>query len=114
MTPLLFLLIIASLITLVAGQLLLKKAMEPHTAERMFTARGLRFLVAGTAAMAISFFLTLGLLSRLELSYLYPFQGLSVVIISASAAIFLRERLTLRLLLGALLISAGVALVSTS
>ncbi len=32
--------------------------------------------------MTISFFLTLGLLQRFDLSYLYPFQGLSVILIT--------------------------------
>ena len=36
--------------------------------------------------MTISFFLTLGLLQRFDLSYLYPFQGLSVIIIAITAA----------------------------
>ncbi len=64
--------------------------------------------------MAISFFLTLGLLQHFDLSYLYPFQGLSIIMISLLAAIVLKEKLTLQLAIGALLISAGVALVSLS
>ena len=64
--------------------------------------------------MTISFFLTLGLLQRFDLSYLYPFQGLSVIIISLLAAITLKEKLTLQLTLGALLISVGIVLVSLS
>ena len=64
--------------------------------------------------MTFSFFITLGLLQRFDLSYLYPFQGLSVVIISVLAAVILREKLTARLFVGAALISAGVVLVSLS
>jgi uncharacterized membrane protein len=64
--------------------------------------------------MTISFFLTLGLLQRFDLSYLYPFQGLSVIIITVMAAVMLKERLTLQLTIGALLISAGIVLVSLS
>jgi len=64
--------------------------------------------------MAISFFLTLGLLQHFDLSYLYPFQGLSIIMITLLAAIVLKEKLTLQLAIGALLISAGVALVSLS
>ena len=64
--------------------------------------------------MTISFFLTLGLLQRFDLSYLYPFQGLSVIIITLMAAVMLKERLTLQLSIGALLISAGIVLVSLS
>jgi uncharacterized membrane protein len=54
------------------------------------------------------------LLQRFDLSYLYPFQGLSVVLIAITAAITLREKLTPQLLLGSLLISAGIVLVSLS
>ena len=64
--------------------------------------------------MTISFFLTLGLLQHFDLSYLYPFQGLSVIFISVAAAVVLREKLTLQLTIGALLISAGIVLVSLS
>jgi len=64
--------------------------------------------------MSVNFFLTLGLLSHLDLSFVYPFQGLSVIIISAAAAIVLREKLNLRLAIGALLISGGIVLVSMS
>jgi uncharacterized membrane protein len=109
-----FVLILTSLITFVAGQLLLKKAMEltiqSHRNARRFTS----FIVAGIASMTISFFLTLGLLQRFDLSYLYPFQGLSVVIIALTAAVILHEKLTPQLLIGSLLISAGIVLVSLS
>ena len=71
-------------------------------------------LSVGICSMAISFFLTLGLLQHFDLSYLYPFQGLSIIMISLLAAIVLKEKLTLQLAIGALLISAGVALVSLS
>ena len=67
----------------------------------------------GVALMTISFFLTLGLLQRFDLSYLYPFQGLSVIS-SRRAAVVLKEKLSLRLTVGALLITAGIVLVSMS
>ena len=68
----------------------------------------------GIVSMTISFFLTLGLLQRFDLSYIYPFQGLSVIIVSVTAAFLLKEKLTLQLTIGALLISLGVVLVSLS
>jgi uncharacterized membrane protein len=103
-----------ALITFVGGQLLLKKGME-RTAEAARNQRGfIVFLAAGILAMTISFFLTLGLLQRFDLSYLYPFQGLSVILIAIMAAITLREKLTPQLVIGALLISAGIFLVSLS
>ena len=68
----------------------------------------------GIVLMTISFFLTLGLLQRFDLSYLYPFQGLSVIFITLMAAIVLKEKLNARLAIGALLISIGIVLVSLS
>jgi drug/metabolite transporter (DMT)-like permease len=104
------LLIFLGLVLFIAGQLLLKHAME----NELYSARFIKFFVTGLIAMTFSFFITLGLLQRFDLSYLYPFQGLSVVIISVLAAAILRERLTPRLFFGAALISAGVVLVSLS
>jgi uncharacterized membrane protein len=107
-------LILIALITFVAGQLLLKKGME-LTIGTHLRARGfVPFITGGIVLMTISFFLTLGLLQRFDLSYLYPFQGLSVIIIAITAAMTLREKLTLQLAIGALLISAGIVLVSLS
>ena len=114
MTPFSFTLIFVSLITFVAGQLLLKSAMESSTASGFRNRRFLTFFGSGIFLMTISFFLTLGLLQRFDLSYLYPFQGLSVIIITFAAAIALREKLTPQLIIGAALISAGIGLVSLS
>ncbi len=110
MTPISVLLIFSTLVSFVAGQLLLKHAMEHDLGSRRF----IRFFGTGLLAMTFSFFVTLGLLQHFDLSYLYPFQGFSVVIISVLAAVILREKLTARLLFGAALISAGVVLVSLS
>jgi uncharacterized membrane protein len=54
------------------------------------------------------------LLQRFDLSYLYPFQGLSVIFITLMAAVVLKEKLNFQLIVGALLISAGIVLVSIS
>ena len=100
------------LLTFVLGQLLLKPAMDAGRAAT--TAQRVRLLVPAIASMTVSFFLGYGLLKDLELSYLFPFQGLSVLLITAFATIVLKEKLTLPLALGALLIAAGVMLVSAS
>ena len=105
-------LIFVWLATFVTGQLFLKKAMEPAAATQPVNSR--RRLIWGIAAMAVSFFIKVGLFTRFDLSYLYPFEGLSVIIITLAAAVLLREALTPRLVIGSLLISAGVALVSLS
>jgi drug/metabolite transporter (DMT)-like permease len=109
-TPISALLIFVALILFVLAQLFLKHAMESDF-------RSVRFkknFAIGLSTMTVSFFITLGLLQDFDLSYLYPFQGLSVVIISLLAAAILHEKLTPRLFFGAALISAGVVLVSLS
>jgi drug/metabolite transporter (DMT)-like permease len=107
-------LILVALVTFVAGQILLKHAMESTGRAGFRPSRIGVSLAVGIFSMTISFFLTLGLLQRFDLSYLYPFQGLSIVIITLVAATVLQEKLTWRLTVGALLISAGVVLVSLS
>jgi drug/metabolite transporter (DMT)-like permease len=107
-----FFFILTSLITFVAGQLFLKRAMESTLKNEGTRRRFIALLGGGIFLMTISFFLTLGLLQRFDLSYLYPFQGLSVIIITFAAAITLREKLSLQLIAGSVLITIGVILVS--
>ena len=114
MTPFALFLILTSLAAFVGGQLLLKHGMEATVAGGFRNRTFIIFIFVGTAAMAVSFFLTLGLLQRFDLSYLDPFQGLSVIFVSLAAVIFLREKLNLRLAIGSLLITAGLVLVSLS
>ncbi len=114
MTPFYFSLIVISLASFVGGQLLLKHGMESTVAGGFRQRTFFSFVIGGTVAMAISFFLTLGLLQKFDLSYIDPFQGLSVIFVSLTAVIFLREKLNLRLTIGSLLIAAGLVLVSIS
>src|ERR1700693_4281156 len=94
------LLLFCALITFVSGQLFFKHAMEGS--KTIGFGRGfLRFFLPGIILMTISFFLTLGLLQRFDLSYIYPFQGLSVIIISLMAAFLFIEQLTPQLTIGA-------------
>jgi uncharacterized membrane protein len=109
-----FFLIIVSLLSFVATQLILKRAMEATTTIGFRNARFVSKVTGGILLMTISFFLTLGLLQRFDLSYLYPFQGLSVIFITVMAAVVLKEKLNMRLTIGALLISVGIVLVSLS
>jgi drug/metabolite transporter (DMT)-like permease len=108
-----FIPIFLALFTFVAGQLLFKHAMEASE-QFGFGDKFLRRLVPGICSMTVSFFVTLGLLQHLDLSYVYPFQGLSVIMISLLAVVLLKEKFDWQLTLGALLISGGVALVSVS
>jgi len=107
-------LILLALITFVAGQILLKHAMESTSQNVFGRSRVAALLVAGILLITISFFITLGLLQRFDLSYLYPFQGLSVLIITLIAAVVLKEKLSWQLMIGVLLITAGVVFVSMS
>ena len=112
-------LILVSLLTFVLGQFLVKSALNGSgvaPGERRLSAGARRWLFfgGGIASMTVSFFLTLGLLQKLELSFLFPFQGLSVIIVTLGASVFLKERLTVPLVAGALLVTAGVMLVSSS
>lgn len=119
MNGLVLFLILVSLLTFVAGQILLKHGIdggEPAgEGPKPMPARRRGWLVGGgIASMTVSFFVQLGLLQKLDLSFLFPFQGLSVIIVTLGASIFLKERLTWPLVTGALLITGGIILVSWS
>jgi uncharacterized membrane protein len=109
-----FFLIVVSLVTFVTAQLILKRAMEFSAKTGMGNSHFVSRVAMGVALMTVSFFLTLGLLQRFDLSYLYPFQGLSVIFITILAAVVLKEKLSLRLAIGAILITGGIVLVSMS
>ena len=114
------LLIVASLVSFAGGQICFKTAAdEKESAEgapapHRSAGRRAAIFAGGIVCMTISFFVNLGLLQHLDLSFLFPFQGLSVLIVTLGACLFLRERLTVSLVVGTLLITAGVMLVSTS
>lgn len=108
MTPLAFALVLIAESCSVAGQVLFKHAMGGGSGSK--TGR----LTAGVAFMSVNFFLWEGLLSKFDLSYLYPFDGLNRVVLMFAASIFLKEKMTLELWVGVALICAGVLLVSRS
>lgn len=110
MTTILF---IVNCLAFAAGQLLLKRAMTPHNVP----AQGLpswAYLGAGIAGLAVSFFLSLGLLQRFELSFFFPLQGANVIAVVVGAMLVLRERPSRALIAGAALVAIGIALVSIS
>jgi drug/metabolite transporter (DMT)-like permease len=98
----------------VVGQLLLKHAMEGSTKFGFTNPHILKLFAAGVVSLAISFFLTIALLQHFDLSFFYPIQGSTVIIITITAAIFLREKLSLQLIIGSSLVTAGIGLVSLS
>lgn len=114
MTPLSFAIVLIALSSAVAGQLVLKRAMETFNAIGFRSAKFWQSLTIGIFLMTVQFFLNLGLLQRYDLSYIYPFQGLSVVLITIAAAAVLQEKITLQLAIGSGLISAGIVMVSMS
>ncbi len=76
------------------------------------SATGLIF-AAGAMLYAISFLLWLRLLSRLPLSVAYPAAiGLTLVLTLSLAAVWLNERLTTPRLAGAMLVFAGIVLLT--
>jgi uncharacterized membrane protein len=109
-----FFFIVASLLSFVVAQIVVKRAMEFSASHGFRNSRFISLMIIGIFLMTISFFLTLGLLQRFDLSYLYPFQGLSVIMITVMAAVMLKEKASLQLTIGSLLISAGIVLVSIS
>jgi drug/metabolite transporter (DMT)-like permease len=113
MRPISLVIVLIALLSAVAGQVFLKKAMQSSHGAAGFRSRAVAIpFAAGIALMTAQFFLNLGLLQRYDLSFIYPFQGLSVIIITFVAAVTLREKLTLQLIAGSVLISVGVVLVS--
>jgi len=107
-------LIFLSVSCFVAGQILLKHAMEITTRGNDSRRRATMVFGAAIAVFAVNFFVNIGLLQRFDLSYFFPFQGLSVILIAFAGAWILKEKLTWRLTIGSLLITLGVMLVSLS
>ena len=114
MTAFAALLIFVSISCFVAGQTLLKQAMDLSARGTCSRLHATRVFAAAIVAFAINFFINIGLLQRFDLSYFFPFQGLSVILIAGAGAGILKEKLTLRLTIGSIVIALGVALVSLS
>ncbi len=107
-------LIFVSITCFVAGQILLKHAMDITARESYSRRHATIVFAAAIAVFAVNFFVNIGLLQRFDLSYFFPFQGLSVILIAFAGAWILKEKLSLRLALGSIVIAAGVVFVSTS
>jgi uncharacterized membrane protein len=107
-TPLLFMLVVVCECCSVAGQILFKHAMGGE--QKAQAAK----LAGGAGVKAVGFFLWLGLLSKFDVSYLFPFEGVDRIILVLAAWIFLKEKMSVNLWVGVALISAGIVLVSRS
>lgn len=71
-----------------------------------------RFVIGSIAAMAVSFFATLGLLTKSDLSFAVPATAVTYVLETVLARYFLKEHVNRRRWAGACLVICGVALVS--
>lgn len=104
MTPLQLGLVLLTQAAQVAGQVLLKQGM---TRTRGRASR----VAAGTAMLTFWFLAWLKLLQGLDLSYLYPFEGLSLVLMVFASKTFLGERTAGSTWVGVTLITGGMILV---
>ena len=88
----------------VGGQLLLKRGMSGSRAR-------LPFVAGGVALLTLWFLGWLNLLQGLDISYLYPFEGISLVGLVLAARVFLHEQTPLQAWIGVGLITSGMILV---
>ena len=72
------------------------------------------YVIGGLVVMAISMACHLVVLSRVDISYAYPFLGLSFVLTTAWGYFVLAEDVNAWRILGVLFICAGVSLVARS
>ncbi|MBY5991867.1 transporter [Ferrimonas balearica] len=103
------------------SQILLKKGMTVVGPVEL-SAQGLRtiggavmfngYVMGGLVVMVISMFSHLYVLSKVEISYAYPFLGLSFVLTTAYGYWVLAEGVNLWRVLGVLFICTGVAIVA--
>ncbi len=114
MTISILLLCLASQFCLVTGQLLTKHAMNATNLSPTPWPRVIRRLSLGIIVLTGWFFIWAGLLQKKDLSYIFPFEGISPVLIVLGASAFLKEKPTAKSWIGIGLISLGVALVAAS
>jgi undecaprenyl phosphate-alpha-L-ara4N flippase subunit ArnE len=110
-----FVLVILSQALVVGGQIFLKHALN-STLDGSETSTWKRVapFAYGLGLMTLWFFLWLELLSRVELSYLYPFDALGPLFMAFGASMMLKEKMTPRLWCGVLLIVVGLLIVGAS
>lgn len=113
MTLRLLLLILLSQLALVTGQLCLKRGMN-MTKEGAGRLRAARGLGAGVAMLTLWFLIWMGLLQNLDLSYIYPFEGISPILLVFASSIILKETLSWKAWIGVGLITLGTVLVGWS
>jgi undecaprenyl phosphate-alpha-L-ara4N flippase subunit ArnE len=100
---------------IVVGQLFLKHAVTGREHPGLLK-RGtsIRDFAIGIGCMTLWFFLWLGLLSRWDISKLFPFEGLNPALMAIAAWLVLKEKLPISAWLGLVLVCVGIAIVSGS
>jgi undecaprenyl phosphate-alpha-L-ara4N flippase subunit ArnE len=96
---------------LVGGNLLLKHSMDAAQQAVVSRSRVTIGLLMGVILLALWFFLWLGLLGSWDLTQVYPFEGLSPLLILLGTRLFLGEHISARGWTG---IGTGVAVLTTS
>lgn len=113
--------IFISVFLAVVGQLLLKTGMlrvgkfsfNISTLVHQYTRILLNpFVIAGLFAFFISMLVWLYVLSRMELSFAYPFVALNYVLILLGSYFLFKETITLHKMIGVVVIVIGVYLIS--
>jgi len=100
-------LVLIAQVAQVAGQVLLKQGMT-RADGRVFR------VAAGTGMLTFWFLAWLKLLQGLDISYLYPFEGLSMVLLVFASSSLFGERTRGSTWIGVALISAGMVVVGLS
>ncbi len=114
MTPTTIALLVASQVVLVVSQLCLKHAMNLTEREPRPWLAVVGNFTLFIALMTLWFLMWLGFLQKMPLSQVLPWEGLAPLLLVVGAAVFLKEKISRQALLGMVLISAGIVLVSLS
>lgn len=108
--------LIVTLLCMTGGQLMLKHGLntldQPSISfSYLFKALSNTFIIGSVVLMLVAALSWVFALSKGQLSSLYPFMGLSYVLIAVFGVLFLKESLSLLSWLGIFFISGGVYLV---
>ena len=120
MSYLITLALVFSIITASIGQIALKKGAWVFSDLKfsfsaifnmVFSLLQNKWLLAGTLLFIISFFSYIFVLSKIQLNFAYPFMvSLGIVLVAVGSKVFLGEQLSLRNIVGIVLIIFGILL----
>jgi len=92
----------------------LKKMRELATIENIIKIATDKFVVFGIGCYVASSIIWLGILSKLDVSYVYPLVSIGYIITTIFAIAFLKEKVTSKRWLGTIIIVIGSLLVISS